>query len=156
MSDAARRLRELSQKVVTLPAAGVEVTIQKIDQTALVERGGPLLMAAREGGSVEGHEADVARAMRLLLVLALVDPPVWEGTSQTCPEGFITPGMVGEDYAWLVNEIMAFNGMTAAAADAAESFRAALRGDAGSDSSALPSAPNDDSGPDAVPNDAAV
>lgn len=141
----AQAFRERSRRTVTLPS-GLEVVIRKIDQTALLERGGPLLVAATsgEGPGAAMQGEDLARAARAMVVLSLVDPPVWEGAQDQCPEDHITLSDLGDQLWPLLAAIREFNGLTPEVAAAATSFREDVRGATGPDSAEVSSAADGD------------
>lgn len=149
----AQAFRERSKRTVTLPS-GLEVVIRKIDQTALLERGGPLLVttASSEGEiAAQGMRGeDLARAARAMVALSLVDPPLWEGPWDQCPEDHITLADIGDQIWPLLTAIREFNGLTPEVAEAATSFRAEAWRSSGPDSTEVSSAADGDSETESV------
>lgn len=138
----AHAFKDRSRATITLPS-GLEVVIRKLDQTAMLERGGPLLVAAAQGEGAAAAQGmrgeDLARAARVMVTLSLVDPPVWEGPQDQCPEDHIVLADLGEQLWPLLTAIREHNGLTPEAAEAAASFHEKTRGGAGPDSAEIPS-----------------
>lgn len=144
MSDRARRLKDLAQKTITLPESGVEVTIRKLD---------PFELAERDGKSILNVDSDDFSTAREILQICMVDPNLWLGPEEECPDDAVTVRHLGWDLRVLTRAVFDFNGLSQETANAAASFRATERGDSGPDRSEVPSSSN---GADAPSPDGAV
>lgn len=94
--------------------------------------------------STAGRSAEeAARYTRALVAACVVEPRIWLGQDEQCPEDQITPDDFEQrDLDYLVSEIVAFNGFTQEAAQRADSFREGQRGAAGQDRPQVSGAPD--------------
>lgn len=155
MTDAAKRLKARSRKVLTLPASGVEVTIRKLDQLEYIRRGGSL-MAAFEGDGEEPTDGKQADSLALLLELCLETPSLWTGAPAACPDDAVTLVDVADDLAFLIREVLDFNTLTSEAAATARKFRDDVRRALGPDLETLPRLADSDSAAERLGADASA
>jgi hypothetical protein len=120
---AAQALKARSRKTITLPNAGVEVEISKLDQLEYVRLGGGIIAAveAEQAGNPV-REEDKAAFVKRLLKLCVVTPPVYTGDGK-CPDDHVTIADLADDLQFLITEVMAFNSLRKEDAAAAASFR---------------------------------
>lgn len=146
--ETAAILRTASRKTVTLEhattrARGEGVITEDESITATFARIDPL-EAAKHGALIAAirrhrREADETgadgdpqelvmpeggdKAALLLLRLSMVSPRFWDGPPEECPEGWVTPADLADDFIPLLEAVSAFLGISREAAEQAATFR---------------------------------
>jgi hypothetical protein len=127
MTTRAQKIRERTIKVVVSPLTGIDYEITKIMFEDLIAELGEIPLdlfgmspnEAVDEATSEEHQREQMRFVfqnihkikefyRAVLKLGCLDPRVVEDVRD--PDHEITPSMLGEDYQWLINEIMEYSG----------------------------------------------
>lgn len=127
----AEQMRERNQKVITLPTSGLEIRIRKLTQWDFIERGLDIpLGAPSEQGAQRGRERSALDYAAIIFGRGVVEPRVVLDDGAECGAGEIHVYDLGDDIAWVMNEIQEFSGL-GKKAEVVDNFREAPQAEPG-------------------------
>ncbi len=147
--ETAAILRTSSRKTVVLEHAtararadgligedeSITATFGRIDPLEAAKHGALIAAIRRKRQEAEeaGAEGDGERTLTmpeggdkaalLLLRLSMISPRFWDGPPDECPDGWITPADLADDFTPLLEAVSTFMGISREAAEKAASFR---------------------------------